>query len=146
MTLDTHLKGAFLCSQAVGKVMVKQKRGSIINISSIAALRPIPNAGGYDAAKAGLNMLTTSLALELASYNIRVNAIAPGFIKTKMNDHWLSNPERLKVLESAIALGRMGEPSEIATVAVFLASDAASYVTGITILADGGFLWQSPFR
>lgn len=91
-------------------------------------------------------MLTTSLALELASHNMRGSAIAPGFIKTPMNDHRLSNPECLKVLESATALGRMGEPIEIATVAVFLAPDAVSYVTGITILADGGFLWRLPFK
>ncbi|MBE9482914.1 MAG: 3-oxoacyl-ACP reductase FabG [Chloroflexi bacterium] len=143
---DTHLKGSFLCSQTAGKVMVKQKRGNIINIASLAGIRPIVSPGGYDAAKAGLMMFTTSLAIELASYNIRVNAIAPGFTKTKMNERITSKPEILKKFEAAIALGRLGEPVEIATVAVFLASNASSYVTGITILVDGGFHPQWPIR
>jgi NAD(P)-dependent dehydrogenase (short-subunit alcohol dehydrogenase family) len=140
----THLKGSFLCSQAAGKVMVKQKRGNIINIASVIGIRPIPCPGGYDAAKAGLMMFTASLAVELAPYNIRVNAIAPGFTKTKMNDRITKNPEILKKFQQAIALGRIGEVEEIATTAIFLASAASGYITGITILADGGFLLQWP--
>jgi NAD(P)-dependent dehydrogenase (short-subunit alcohol dehydrogenase family) len=140
----THLKGSFLCSQAAGKVMVKQKRGNIINIASVIGIRPIPCPGGYDAAKAGLMMFTASLAVELAPYNIRVNAIAPGFTKTKMNDRITKNPEILKKFQQAIALGRIGEVEEIATTAIFLASAASDYITGITILADGGFLLQWP--
>lgn len=138
------LKGAFLCSQAVGKVMVRQKRGSIINIASVMGLRPLINPGGYDVAKAGLIMLTKSLAIELASDNIRVNAVAPGYVKTEQNEYILSNPERLKRYESAIAMGRLAEPIEIAMVALFLASDASSYLTGCTVLADGGFLCHWP--
>ena len=142
----THLKGSFLCSQAAGKVMIKQQRGAIINIASAVGIRPIPKPGGYCAAKGGLIMFTASLAVELAPYNIRVNAIAPGFTKTKMNDRITKNPEILKKFQQAIALGRIGEVEEIATTAIFLASDASSYITGITILADGGFLLQWPIH
>lgn len=144
--IGTDLKGAFLCSQAAGKVMAKQKRGSIINIASVMGLRPVINPGAYDVAKAGLVMLTKSLAIELASYNIRVNVIAPGYIKTEMNEYIFSEPERLKAYEDATPMGRMAEPIEIARVALFLASDASSYMTGSTVLADGGFLLHWPIR
>ena len=140
----THLKGSFLCSQAAGKVMVKQKMGAIINIASVVGIRPIPKPGGYCAAKGGLIMFTASLAIELAPYNIRVNAIAPGFTKTKMNDRITKKPEVLKKFQQAIALGRIGETEEIATTAIFLASDAAGYITGTTIVVDGGFRLQWP--
>lgn len=142
----THLKGAFLCSQAAGKIMVKQKMGNIINIASIIGVRPILSPGGYDAAKAGLMMFTASLAIELAPHNIRVNAIAPGFMKTKMNNRITEKPEVLKKFQEAIALGRIGETEEIATTAIFLASDASSYITGTTILVDGGFCLQWPIH
>ncbi len=91
-------------------------------------------------------MFTTSLAVELAPHNIRVNAIAPGFMKTKMNERVTKKPELLRKFKGAIALGRIGETEEIATTAIFLASDASSYVTGITILVDGGFSSQWPSR
>jgi len=144
--MATHLKGAFLCSQAAGKVMARQKRGNIINIASVIGIRPILKPGGYDAAKAGLMMFTTSLAIELAQHNIRVNAIAPGFTKTRMNDRITMKPEVLKIFQKAIALGRIGETEEIATTAIFLASDASSYITGTTILVDGGFHPQWPIH
>jgi 3-oxoacyl-[acyl-carrier protein] reductase len=144
--IDTDLKGAFLCSQAVGKVMVKQKSGNIINIASMNGIRPLINPGGYDVAKAGLIMLTNSLAIELASQNIRVNAIAPGYIRTEMSAFLWDNPELSKGLLEAIAMGRVSEPTEIAKVALFLASEASSYMTGSTILADGGFVWKWPAR
>jgi 3-oxoacyl-[acyl-carrier protein] reductase len=142
----THLKGAFLCCQAAGKKMIKQGRGNIINMASAVGLRPILKPGGYDAAKAGLIMFTASLAVELAPHGIRVNAIAPGFTKTTMNDRITKKPEVLTIFQRAIALGRIGETEEIATVAIFLASDASSYVTGVTILADGGFNIQWPIH
>jgi gluconate 5-dehydrogenase len=142
----THLKGSFLCSQAAGKAMVKQNRGNIINIASVIGVRPIPSPGGYDAAKAGLMMFTTSLAIELAPHNIRVNAIAPGFTKTKMNDRITQKPDILKKFQQAIALGRIGETEEIATTAIFLASAASGYITGTTIIADGGFHPQWPIH
>jgi len=109
-------------------------------------LRPVINPGAYDVAKAGLIMLTKSLAIELASHNVRVNVIAPGYIKTEMNEYIFSEPKRLKAYEDATPMGRMAEPIEIATVALFLASDASSYMTGSTVLADGGFIWQWPIR
>ena len=89
-------------------------------------------------------MFTASLAIELAPYNIRVNAIAPGFTKTKMNDRITKNPEVLKKFQQAIALGRIGETEEIATTAIFLASDASGYITGTTVVVDGGFRLQWP--
>ena len=137
-TMDVNLKGYYLCCRAVGKGMVERKKGNIINIASIAAFR-----GGfsYHISKAGVVNLTRGLARELASYNIRVNAIAPGSIITEMTkDLWWSDPERLKQEEARIPLGRVAEPSEIATVALFLASDMSSYITGHTIVVDGGFL------
>lgn len=140
----THLKGSLFCAQAVGKVMVKQKRGNIINVSSVVGIRPLPSPGGYDVAKAGLIMFTASLAIELAPHNIRVNAIAPGFMRTTQNVRIYGNPDVLKRYESAIALGRMGAPEEIATTAIFLASDASSYMTGSTIIIDGGFHLKWP--
>jgi len=127
--------------------MMKQEKGSIINIASVVGLRPQVNPGGYDVAKAGLIMLSNSMAVEIARYNIRVNTIAPGYIRTEINDYiFRDDPEHLKAVESATAMGRIGEPIEIAAIALFLASDASSFVTGCTINADGGFLWQSPLR
>jgi NAD(P)-dependent dehydrogenase (short-subunit alcohol dehydrogenase family) len=142
----THLKGSFLCSQAAGRVMIKHNKGAIINIASLVGIRPIPKPGGYTAAKGGLIMFTESMAMELAPHKIRVNAIAPGFTKTKMNDRITQHPEILKKFQQAIALGRIGETEEIATTAIFLASEAAGYITGTTIIADGGFRLQWPIH
>jgi NAD(P)-dependent dehydrogenase (short-subunit alcohol dehydrogenase family) len=137
--IDTNLKGYYLCSQAVGKGMVERKKGNIINITSIAAFRGGPS---YNISKAGVVNLTRGLARELASYNIRVNAIAPGAVKeTEMGRRcWWNDPERLKQEEARIPLGRVAEPSEIASVALFLASEASSYIIGDTIVVDGGWL------
>ena len=120
--------------------MRDRKRGNIINIAALGAWLTLPKGGAYCIAKAGVVMLTKSLAQELANYNIRVNAIAPGMIKTDMTVPLLSEPETLKRFESRILLGRVGEPSEIASAALFLASDASSYITGHTIVADCGTL------
>ena len=137
--IDTNLKSCYLCCHAVGKRMVKQNKGNIINMSSNAG---VTTCGGhispYNVAKAGVIMLTKALAWELGPYNIRVNAIAPGNIKTEMTRSWWSDPELLKRMETDRPLGRFGQPSEIASVALFLASDAASYITGETIVADAG--------
>ena len=139
--VDTNLKGCYLCSQAVSKKMIEQEKGNIINMASI---RGIVAAGGraasYSISKAGVIMLTRVLALELIDYNIRVNAIAPGWVKTKLNESLLSNPEILKQISADIPMGRFGTIDEIANVALFLASDASSYITGQTIVVAGGLV------
>ncbi|MBI4186019.1 MAG: SDR family oxidoreductase [Chloroflexi bacterium] len=138
MTIDTHLKGYYFCCQAVSKVMVKQKRGNIISIASDLAIKPYSESGAYSAAKAGVLMLTRSLALELGKYRIRVNAISPGMVRTEMMDYLTRDPEALREAEAAIPLGRMAETEDIAAAALFLASDASSHITGQAIVVDGG--------
>jgi len=138
--INVNLKGHYLCSQAVGKRMVDRKAGNIINIASELAIKPISEAGVYCIAKAGVVMLTRVLAKELASYNIRVNAIAPGAARTKILEYLLSDPEALKQCEAQIPLGRIAEPGDIIGTALFLASEASSYITGHTILVDGGLV------
>jgi 3-oxoacyl-[acyl-carrier protein] reductase len=136
--INVNLKGTFNCTRAVSRVMVKQHSGKIINIASIIGI--IGNAGqsNYSASKAGIIALTKTTARELASRNINVNAIAPGFIQTDMT---AKLPEELKqkMLE-AIPLGKFGSPVDVAKVCVFLASEEASYITGQTIVVDGGMV------
>lgn len=136
--LDTDLKGYFLCSQAVGKRMVERKRGNIINVSSLSAMKAREKAGVYCIAKAGVEMLTRALALELAPYNIRVNAIAPPIVDTEVNELWL-RPDVVKLWGARIPLGRITQPSDIIGPALFLASEASNFVTGHTLIVDGGF-------
>ncbi len=138
--LDTDLKGYFLCCRAVGTKMVERKKGNIINIASVAAITAETGKAGYCVSKAGVVMLTRVLARELASHNIRVNAIAPGSVRTEMSKRLWSDPETYKQITAEIPMGRVAEPSDIASVALFLASDASSYVTGHTIVVDGGLL------
>ena len=135
--IDTNLKGYYLCCQAVGKRMVERKRGNIINIASTAAFE---GGGSYNISKAGVVNFTRGIARELGRYNIRVNAIAPGWVITDMAKYIMrEDPERLRrEAEATIPLGRMAEPSDIASVALFLASDASSLITGQTIVVDGG--------
>ena len=143
--IGINLKGAFIVGQAVAKQMVKQieagnKPGAIINMSSVNAVFAIANQVPYSVSKGGVGQLTKVMALSLAPYGIRVNAIGPGSIMTDMLASVNSNPEAKARILSRTPLGRIGEPSEIATIASFLASDAASYITGQTIFADGGRL------
>jgi len=138
-TIDTDLKGCYLCCQAVGRRMVEQRRGNIINIASDLTTKAVPQMGVYSAAKAGVLMLTRVLAVELASHNIRVNAISPGLARTELSDWAWSNPEILKEMVATRPLGRIAEPADMVGAAIFLASDASSYITGHTILVDGGF-------
>lgn len=135
-----NLKSVFLCSKAVGKIMVEQKKGSIINISSMAALRGYVMNVSYGAAKAGIISLTMGLAVELAPHQVRVNAIVPGAIDTpgvmQQPDYPKIRQERLEM----IPMGRLGKPEDIAGAAIYLASDASSYTTGASILIDGGLI------
>ena len=133
-----NLKGTFLCSQMVAKEMIKFKKGKIINISSIHYSIPRSNKAHYDASKAGIEILTKDMALELAKYKINVNCIAPGAIATPMNEDILNSPEKLAKINTKIPLKRMGKPDDISKVAIFLASDDADYITGVTICVDGG--------
>jgi len=151
--MDVDLKGCFLCSKAVIKGMMERKSGNIISFSSVNALRAVPGRANYCAAKAGVIMLSRSLARELGSYNIRVNVIAPGAVETDMALHMryergdkerpaeLDNPGRRQFpaeFGERVPLGRPAEASELASAALFLASDAASYITGHTLMVDGG--------
>ncbi|MBA7634084.1 2-dehydro-3-deoxy-D-gluconate 5-dehydrogenase [subsurface metagenome] len=138
--MNTDLKGYYLCSQAVGKIMVAQRKGNIVNMASRAALKASKNLGAYCIAKAGVVMLTRVLALELGSYNIRVNAIAPSVVKTKFSEVLWDDPEKLQKIEAEVPLGYLAEPSDVVGSALFLASDASSYITGHTIIVDGGQL------
>ena len=138
--MNVGLKGYYLCSQAAARVMIEKRSGNIINITSGAAEKAAPMLGAYSIAKAGVAMLTQVLAVDLARHNIRVNAIGPGMVKTGFSQPMWGNPDMLKAIESTIPLGRLAEPEEIMAVALFLASDASSYITGQTIYVDGGSL------
>ncbi|EHL06247.1 3-oxoacyl-[acyl-carrier-protein] reductase [Desulfitobacterium hafniense DP7] len=134
--LDTNLKGVFLCTKAVSKSMMKQRSGAIINISSVVGITGNAGQANYAAAKAGIIGFTKSIAKELGSRGIRVNAVAPGYISTDMTES-LGEEVREQVM-TQIPLGRMGQPEDIAKTVVFLASPAASYITGQTLAVDGG--------
>lgn len=142
-TLDINLKGCFLCAQAAAKEMAKQKSGSIINISSVEMGGVGVGGSGvahYCASKGGLVAMTEALAVELAPFNIRVNAIAPGLIETPMIEMVKQDPEMEKALLSRIPLGRAGKSEEVSNLVLFLASSNSSYMTGSTVVVDGGWL------
>jgi 3-oxoacyl-[acyl-carrier protein] reductase len=136
--IDVNLKSAFYLSAAVAKPMMKQRGGAIVLVSSIVGLAGNPGQSAYAATKAGLLGLAKSLAKELGSRNIRVNAVAPGLIETAMTTEMPEAARRYYL--DTIALGRAGTPEDVAPVVTFLASDAARYVTGQTLVVDGGFL------
>ncbi len=139
--LRVNLKGVFLTGQAAARQMVAQERGgTIINMSSVNAVMAIPAITPYVAAKGGVNQLTKVMALSLADKGIRVNAIGPGSIATEMAQAVLSDPEKARGALIRTPLGRFGEPEEVASVAVFLASEDSSYITGQTFYPDGGRL------
>ncbi|MEW6557601.1 MAG: 3-oxoacyl-[acyl-carrier-protein] reductase [Elusimicrobiota bacterium] len=134
--LAINLKGVFNCSKAVAKIMMKQRSGKIVNIASVVGLMGNAGQANYSASKGGVVALTKTLARELASRNINVNAVAPGFIKTAMTDK-LSDDQKKK-LTDLIPLLRLGEPQDVANVVAFLCSDESSYITGEIISVNGG--------
>jgi NAD(P)-dependent dehydrogenase (short-subunit alcohol dehydrogenase family) len=133
-----NLKSVFLCSKAAAKVMMERKKGSIISIASVVGLRAYSSNPAYAAGKAAIINFTKTLAVDLAPYSIRVNAVAPGFIATPGSLQLLGVDTGLKAMVDRIPLGRLGQPEEVAQGVVYLASDASSYVTGETLLIDGG--------
>lgn len=138
--MNVNLKSVFLFSKAVARIMMKQRSGSIINVASIIGLIGNPGQCNYSASKGGIIAFTKSIARELASRNIRANAIAPGFIETPMTDKIPADLQK-KVLDS-IPLGRYGKPEDVADLAVFLAGDRSSYITGQVISICGGMVMQ----
>ena len=140
LTLAVNLKGTFFASQAAGRVMIRQKRGCIVNLSSQAGFVALPTESVYCMTKAAIAHLTKCLAIEWGKYNIRVNAVAPTFIRTPGTESALADPAfRTQVIERIAALHRIGEPMDVAGAVVFLASPAASLITGHTLLIDGGW-------
>lgn len=134
--INTNLKGVFLCTKAVTRPMMKQRKGRIINITSIVGVTGNPGQANYVAAKAGVIGFTKTTAKELAQRNITVNAIAPGFITTDMTDQLTDDVKNSMLTQ--IPLGQFGKPEDIANAVIFLASDESSYITGQTLHIDGG--------
>lgn len=134
--IDVNLKGTFNCCKAAAKYMMKQRSGAIVNMSSIVGIAGNAGQANYAASKAGVIGLTKSLAKELARRNVRVNAVAPGFIATDMTD--ALNDQQKEAITSQIGLGRLGQAADVADLVAFLASPAASYITGQVISIDGG--------
>ena len=142
-TIDINLKGYFLCAQAAAKEMIKQKSGVIVNIASVAMGQQgvgMPGIVHYCASKGGIAAMTEALAAELAPYNIRVNAVAPGAIETPMMESAKQDPKILEGTLSRIPMHRFGKPEEVSNLVLFLASDGSSYMTGSTVVIDGGWL------
>ena len=135
--LRVNLQGSFLCARAALKRMTAQRSGVVLNMSSVHERIAWSGYGAYTASKAGLAMLTQTMAQEAAPFGVRVLALAPGAIRTPINQNVWSNPDSLRDLLTKIPLGRMGEPAEIAQVATFLVSGAASYMSGNTVFVDG---------
>lgn len=138
--MDVNLKGPFFLTAAVGKAMAERGSGTVVNISTTSALMAQPGLGAYCISKAGLNMVTRCFARELGPRGVRVNAISCGVIKTAMGEHTLSDPQRYADMMKINPLKRVGLPEEVASTALYLASDASSYSTGLILQVDGGVL------
>lgn len=136
--IEVNLVGAYLCAREALRRMVPQKSGAVLNLTSVHEAIPWSGYSAYAASKAGLSMLTKTLAQEAAPFGVRVVALAPGAIRTPINENVWGDPRQYADLLTKIPLGRMGTPEEIARMAVVLLSDAASYVTGGTVFVDGG--------
>jgi NAD(P)-dependent dehydrogenase (short-subunit alcohol dehydrogenase family) len=142
-TLNINLRGYFLCAQAAAKEMIKKKSGVIVNIASVAmgqVGKGMAQIVHYCASKGGIVAMTEALAVELAPYNIRVNAISPGAIETPMAEATKQDPKILESTLAKIPMGRMGRPEEVSNLVLFLSSDSSSYMTGSTVVIDGGWL------
>jgi NAD(P)-dependent dehydrogenase (short-subunit alcohol dehydrogenase family) len=138
--MNINVKGYFLCAQAVARRMVAQRAGTIINVASQFSFKVTPRMGLYAVAKAGVAMLTRAFAQELGTHGIRVNAVAPGLVRSEFSRESWSNPQFMEKFEPSLPLGRIGEIEDIVGVIMFLASRSSQYVTGHAILADGGAL------
>lgn len=140
-TINTNLRGPFFLAQAVARVMISQKRkGKIINTSSLRAIQGGRQVPSYTASKGGLAQLTKSMADDWAQYNILVNALGPGWVKTELTEFLHQNRERSAEITNRIPLGRWADPDDLIGAAIFLASDASDYITGQTVFVDGGWL------
>ena len=138
--MAVNLKGVFLCCQAVGKVMIAQRRGKIINIGSLLSAIGVPLIPAYAASKGGVRQLTKALAVEWAPYNVHVNAIGPGYFRTELTEALQKDEERAAWILRRTPLGRWGVPEDLKGPVVFLASDASDYITGQMLYVDGGWL------
>lgn len=136
--IDSNLNGTFLCSRKAGQIMREQNGGKIVSISSIAGRRSAPFMGIYGVAKAGIEMMTKVLAQELAAFGIQVNAVAPCMVRTKFSEPFWSNAEIYDQIIKAIPMGRIAEPEDVVHPTLFLCSEASNFITGQTILVDGG--------
>lgn len=137
--INVNLTGQFLCAQAVGTQMIQQKNGKIINISSIAGLSGYANSAVYSASKGGVLLMTKTLAVEWAEYNINVNSICPGVFETGMTGDLLEDEDFKKMIKENVPLGRHAEPKELVGTVIFLSSKASDYMTGSSIVIDGGW-------
>jgi len=136
--IDSNLTGTYLCARAAGRFMRDRKAGKIVSISSIAARRAAPLMGVYGVAKAGIEMMTRVLARELAPFNVQVNAVAPGMVRTAFSQPFWGNEEIHKHIVAGIPAGRIAEPSDVAHAVLFLCSTGADFITGQTLGVDGG--------
>lgn len=139
-TVAVNLKAAYLCMRAVSPIMAAAGRGSIINVTSLAAHRGFPDNPGYAAAKGGLRHLTRAMATDLGSHHVRVNNLVPGYIVTQMTEDSHADPNEHDRRARQTLLGRWGQPADLVGATIFLASDASAYVTGQDIVVDGGWL------
>jgi NAD(P)-dependent dehydrogenase (short-subunit alcohol dehydrogenase family) len=138
--IDTNLNGTFRANQVFGRQMIRQQHGVILNTGSMTSFVSFPEVAAYNASKSGVRMLTATLAVEWAKHQIRVNALAPGVFRTPLNTRVLDIPERLEAILRRTPMGRIGNLEELVGAAVFLVSEAASFITGVTLPVDGGFL------
>ncbi len=142
--VGVNLKGTFFMCQAAGEIMLRQRCGSIINVASLLSEIGIPTLAPYAASKAGVVGLTKVLAAEWGPYGVRVNAIGPGYFRTRMTERLFSDPQWVTKLLQQVPLGRPGDPDDLVGAAIFLASEASAYLTGQVIYVDGGYLCSRP--